>query len=62
MPSEQEIIEFKNYCYKMSKDKLLFQGAGGNTSIKDDKSLFIKASGKWMNDALKEEIFVKVNL
>ena len=38
------------------------QGAGGNISWKDDKELWVKASGKWIADAKKEEIFVKVDL
>ena len=57
-----EIIEFKKYCHNLAKDNLLFQGAGGNVSLKDEKILMIKASGKWMKNICKEEIFVNLDL
>ena len=62
MFNSEEKNEFKKYCQKLSADNLLFQGAGGNTSIKSGKSLLIKASGKWMSNSLNDKIFVIVNL
>ena len=62
MFNSEETNEFKKYCQKLSADNLLFQGAGGNTSIKSGKSLLIKASGKWMSNSLNDKIFVIVNL
>ena len=56
---KQSIEEF---CHEIGQDQLLVQGAGGNISWKDDKELWVKASGKWIADAKKEEIFVKVDL
>lgn len=47
---------------KLGEDPMLVQGAGGNTSIKDGSSLWIKASGKKLADAKKENIFVELNL
>lgn len=38
------------------------QGAGGNTSVKIDHTLWIKASGKWLKNALREKIFTAVSL
>ena len=38
------------------------QGAGGNTSIKRDGVMWIKASGTWLVDALAQDIFTPVRL
>lgn len=43
-------------------DPGLVQGAGGNTSIKNDGTLWIKASGTWLMNALREDIMVPVAL
>ncbi len=43
-------------------DPALVQGAGGNTSIKQDGVLWIKASGTWLMNALREDIMVPVAL
>lgn len=40
----------------------LVQGPGGNTSIKDGNTLWIKASGKWLADAQTRNIFVPIDL
>jgi rhamnose utilization protein RhaD (predicted bifunctional aldolase and dehydrogenase) len=52
----------KEFCSKVGKDPLLVQGAGGNASWKDNKILWIKASGTWLADAQKKDIFVPVDL
>ena len=52
----------EEFCHKIGKDQLLVQGAGGNISWKNENELWVKASGKWIADAKKEEIFVKVDL
>ena len=46
---------------KIGKDLSLIQGGGGNTSIKEKDSMWVKASGKWLSDAETENIFVSVN-
>lgn len=51
-----------SFCSSLGKDPLLVQGAGGNISFKDDDVLWIKASGMWIADAERQEIFVPVNL
>ena len=43
-------------------DRLLVQAAGGNTSIKQDGVMWIKASGTQLAQALDQEIFVAVDL
>ena len=46
---------------KIGKNLTLIQGSGGNTSIKENEKMCVKASGKWLADAEKENIFVSVN-
>jgi rhamnose utilization protein RhaD (predicted bifunctional aldolase and dehydrogenase) len=47
---------------RIGRDPLLVQASSGNTSIKLDGALWIKASGKWLADAERDDIFVAVNL
>src|SRR5690349_4112909 len=47
---------------RLGRDPLLVQASSGNTSIKLDGVLWIKASGKWMADADRQEMFVPVPL
>ena len=51
-----------NYCARIGQETLLVQGAGGNVSWKDGGTLWIKASGAWLADAAKDDIFVPVDL
>jgi rhamnose utilization protein RhaD (predicted bifunctional aldolase and dehydrogenase) len=46
----------------LARNPLLVQAATGNTSIKLDGELWIKASGMWLADASEEEIFMPMNL
>jgi rhamnose utilization protein RhaD (predicted bifunctional aldolase and dehydrogenase) len=39
----------------------LIQGAGGNTSVKDENIMWIKASGCWLSDAKNKEIFIPLD-
>ena len=52
----------RNYCARIGQEPLLVQGAGGNVSWKDGGTLWIKASGAWLADAEKDDIFVPVDL
>ncbi len=47
---------------RIGADPALVQGAGGNTSIKEDGTLWIKASGLWLRDALARDLMVPVAL
>ncbi len=47
---------------RIGADPMLVQAATGNTSIKLDDVLWIKASGKWLAHANREEILVPVSL
>ena len=46
----------------IGSDPLLVQAAGGNTSIKQDDTLWIKASGTWLMNAVDTDIMVPVSL
>ena len=46
----------------LGADPLRTQGAGGNTSIKQDGVMWIKASGTWLADALAQDIMTPVRL
>jgi len=52
----------ERFCTVIGSNPMLAQGAGGNISWKDGDILWVKASGMWMSDAEKEDIFVPVNL
>ena len=47
---------------QLGNEYLYVQGAGGNTSYKKNKKMWIKASGKWLANAEQEDIFVPVDL
>ncbi|CCD93543.1 conserved hypothetical protein [Bradyrhizobium sp. ORS 375] len=47
---------------RVGRNMLLVQGAGGNSSVKDDDVLWVKASGTWLSDANEKDIFVPVLL
>ena len=54
--------EVRQYCASIASNPLLVQAAGGNVSWKDGDRLWIKASGMWLANATKENIFVPVHL
>lgn len=47
---------------RVGADRLLVQGAGGNTSVKEESVLWIKASGTWLVKAMNDDIMVPVAL
>lgn len=47
---------------ELGADIRLVQGAGGNVSLKDEATLWVKASGTWLADARQRMIFVPLNL
>lgn len=53
--------QVKEFCALIGADPLLVQGAGGNISWKDSGILWVKASGAWLADAKKKEIFTPVD-
>lgn len=56
-----DISDLKQMSFMVGSNRLLVQGAGGNTSVKSKDKMYIKASGKWLSNSLIEDIFVPVN-
>ncbi|MCU0820823.1 MAG: class II aldolase/adducin family protein [Beijerinckiaceae bacterium] len=54
--------DFLRLSARLGQDPLLVQGPGGNTSLKRDSLLWIKASGTELADAETQPIFVPVHL
>lgn len=56
-----ELAALKILSTRVGADPLLVQAAGGNTSLKQNGVMWIKASGTWLRDAAARDIFVPVN-
>jgi rhamnose utilization protein RhaD (predicted bifunctional aldolase and dehydrogenase) len=54
--------QLRKLSARIGADPLLVQAAGGNTSIKQDGVMWIKASGTWLRDASAKDIFVPLAL
>ena len=59
-PAELQLL--KEVSARVGRDMSLVQGAGGNTSVKEGDILWVKASGAWVSEADKRDIFVPVDL
>jgi rhamnose utilization protein RhaD (predicted bifunctional aldolase and dehydrogenase) len=57
-----ELTELRGLSARIGVDPLLTQASTGNTSIKLDDVLWIKASGRWLADAKHEDILVPLDL
>jgi rhamnose utilization protein RhaD (predicted bifunctional aldolase and dehydrogenase) len=57
-----ELHELARLSATLGLDPEQVQAAGGNTSLKLDGILWVKASGFWLADALERQIFVPVRL
>lgn len=57
-----ELTDLRALSARIGSDPLLTQGAGGNTSVKSDGVLWIKASGTWLAHALERDIMVPVEI
>jgi len=58
-PQFQQLMEL---TARVGSDPLLTQASTGNISIKVDGEMWIKASGRWMAAALRDDIFVPLDL
>lgn len=56
-----ELETLRHLSAKIGADPLLVQAAGGNTSLKQDGLMWIKASGTWLRDAAQRDIFVPLD-
>ena len=50
-----EFCKFRELSADLGRNPLLVQGAGGNTSIKEDGLLWVKASGTWLSEATEKK-------
>jgi rhamnose utilization protein RhaD (predicted bifunctional aldolase and dehydrogenase) len=57
-----EVSSLMELTARIGVNPLLTQASTGNTSIKLDNVLWIKASGKWMADAIHEDILIPLEL
>lgn len=57
-----ELDSLNEFAAEIGADIRLVQGAGGNISLKVEATLWVKASGTWLADAKKRQIFVSVDL
>ena len=53
--------DFISISQEIGSQKNLVQGAGGNTSYKEDNIMWVKASGTWLSEATLKDIFVAVD-
>ncbi|RUX72985.1 class II aldolase/adducin family protein, partial [Mesorhizobium sp. M7A.F.Ca.CA.004.08.2.1] len=56
----QELAALRALSASIGRSPHLTQAAGGNTSLKAGDTLWIKASGTWLKDALVDDIMVPV--
>ncbi len=59
---QDELRRLREFSARVGSDLLLTQASTGNSSIKLDGILWIKASGKWMANALDEGVLVPLEL
>ena len=57
-----ELTALLELSARVGRDPLLTQGSTGNTSIKLNGVLWIKASGKWLADAKHDDILIPLDL
>jgi rhamnose utilization protein RhaD (predicted bifunctional aldolase and dehydrogenase) len=57
-----ELDSLKSLSAKLGRNRLLVQAAGGNTSVKQEGVMWVKASGTWLMHAVEKDIFVPVAL
>ncbi len=57
-----ELRPLLNLTHRVGSDPLLTQASTGNSSAKLGETLWIKASGKWMADAISDDIFIPLDL
>ncbi|WP_316193096.1 class II aldolase/adducin family protein [Bradyrhizobium sp. SZCCHNRI1029] len=62
MREPAELDDLRRMSARVGRNIELVQGAGGNSSLKQDDVLWVKASGTWLADADAKDIFVPVLL
>jgi rhamnose utilization protein RhaD (predicted bifunctional aldolase and dehydrogenase) len=59
---QAELQPLLELTQRVGSDPLLTQASTGNSSMKLDGVLWIKASGRWMADALRDDILIPLDL
>jgi rhamnose utilization protein RhaD (predicted bifunctional aldolase and dehydrogenase) len=59
---EVELMSLRDLSVRVGTNPLLVQASNGNTSMKLAGTLWIKASGTWLADAMQEEMFLPIEL
>jgi rhamnose utilization protein RhaD (predicted bifunctional aldolase and dehydrogenase) len=54
--------DLRRMSARVGANILLVQGAGGNSSVKHNDVLWVKASGAWLSEAKEKDMFVPVEL
>ena len=60
--NQAELTPLRELCARIGGDPLLTQASTGNSSIKLEGVLWIKASGEWMANAIHEDILIPLDL
>ena len=53
---------FLEHSEEIGLDRTMVQAAGGNTSIKEGDTMWIKSSGKWLIDARSSELLSLIHI
>ena len=62
MQQPKALDDLRHMSARVGSNILLVQGAGGNSSVKLDDVLWVKASGAWLSEANEKAMFVPVPL
>jgi rhamnose utilization protein RhaD (predicted bifunctional aldolase and dehydrogenase) len=60
--NQSELTRLRERSARIGIDPRLTQASTGNSSIKLEDVQWIKASGKWMADAMDEDILIPLDL
>jgi hypothetical protein len=55
-------LDLDHFSSLIGENIFMVQGPGGNTSFKDDKTMWVKASGTRLVDAVQKEIFTGIDV
>jgi len=59
---DEKLAQLVELSARIGKNLDLVQAGGGNTSLKDEGILWVKASGKWLSHAAEDDMFLPVPL
>lgn len=60
--NQAELTRLRELSARIGSDPLLTQASTGNSSIKVEGVLWIKGTGRWMADAMREDILIPLDL